>query len=199
MKKIFFTQRVEINESYGERRDAIDQEIPKLLCECGLLPIACPNDEKIVEEMLKELNPDGFFFSGGNSLVKYGGDAPERDAVETLLIERAIEQNLPLLGICRGCQFIADYFGGTLEKAEGHVRTTHKITGEITREVNSFHEYAITRIKKPLAIVSQAEDNTIEAVRHENLKITGIMWHPERGERCEEDLRLIGEVYSSSE
>ena len=81
-----------------------------------------------------------------------------------------------------------------LDKIEGHIRTTHKITGEITREVNSFHEYAIMKIKKPLAIVSQAEDNTIEAVRHENLKITGIVWHPERGIRCEEDLKLIKNV-----
>lgn len=191
MKKIFFTQRVEINENYGEQRDAIDQEIPKLLFECGLLPIACPNNENIVKNMLNELNPEGIFFSGGNSLAKYGGDAPERDKTEKLLLEYAAQNDIPLLGICRGCQFIADYFGAKLEKIEGHIRTHHKVSGEISRKVNSFHEYAITNVKKPLAILAQADDNSIEAVKHETLKITGIMWHPERGERVKEDLELI--------
>lgn len=195
MKNIFFTQRVEINESYGERRDAVDREIPKLLFECGFLPIPLPNNEAIAKSMIKELTLDGFFLSGGNSLAKYKGDAPERDKVETLIMDEAVKKRLPVFGICRGCQFIADYFGGELQKKEGHVRTVHKIAGEFEREVNSFHEYAITKIKKPLKTVAKAEDNTIEAIRHESLPIYGVMWHPERGERIKEDLTLIRRMF----
>ena len=43
MKKIIYTQRVEIVESYNERRDCADVEIAKLIWECGFLPVPVNN------------------------------------------------------------------------------------------------------------------------------------------------------------
>jgi putative glutamine amidotransferase len=43
MKKIIYTQRVEIVESYGGRRDCADVEIAKLIWECGFLPVSVNN------------------------------------------------------------------------------------------------------------------------------------------------------------
>lgn len=82
MKKIIYTQRVELVESYGERRDCADVEIAKLIWECGFLPVPINNIPEKVQIFLEQVNPDGMFLTGGNDLSKYGGNAPERDETE---------------------------------------------------------------------------------------------------------------------
>ena len=84
MKTVLYTQRVEVVKSYGERRDCADQNIARFLDACGFLPLPVPNVKELAEKMILELKPAGIVFTGGNSLTKYGGDAPERD--ETLLL-----------------------------------------------------------------------------------------------------------------
>ena len=79
MKKIIYTQRVELVESYGERRDCADVEIAKLIWECGFLPVPVNNIPEKVQIFLEQVNPDGMILTGGNDLSKYGGNAPERD------------------------------------------------------------------------------------------------------------------------
>ena len=99
MKTIIYTQRVDIITSYNERRDCTDQMIPRFLRYCGYIPIPIPNVPELAKDILTEINPTGVFLSGGNSLVKYGGDAPERDETEKILVEFAIKNNLPVFGI----------------------------------------------------------------------------------------------------
>lgn len=82
MKVVLYTQRVEIVESYNERRDCADQNIPRFIDSCGYLPIPLPNVWDVTRKVIMNVKPAGIILTGGNSLVKYGGDAPERDAVE---------------------------------------------------------------------------------------------------------------------
>ena len=201
MKKlVFFTQRVDMIPAYGERRDAADREIPVFLRECGVLPVPVPNHPDIVEELLARLGPEGIFLSGGNDLAKYGGNAPERDNTESILLNFAIQQRMPVFGICRGFQFIADYFGIPLETIEGHIGKPHSVTGTIERKtVNSFHRFGIRRIEKPLVALGFAPDGTVEALRHEVLPIMAVAWHPERSERFEKDVALVKKIFSENE
>jgi putative glutamine amidotransferase len=122
----------------------------------------------------------------------YGGNAPERDATDEVLIEHAIKNNIPLIGICRGMQSILCHFGGTLKTVENHVAVRHKIRGEISREVNSYHGFCAEEIPDRLEMLAIAPDDTIEAVRHKQYQILGIMWHPERENPFQrEDKELI--------
>mgnify|MGYP006064688457 FL=1 len=86
MKKIAITQRVQILSDINERRDALSQEWASLANTCGFLPILLPNSLQTVQQILQEIQIDGLMFSGGNDLVAYGGDAPERDEVGHFLI-----------------------------------------------------------------------------------------------------------------
>ena len=79
MKVVLYTQRVEVAESYGERRDCADQNIPCFIEACGYLPLPLPNIRNIAERLIEQIRPSGIILTGGNSLVEYGGDAPERD------------------------------------------------------------------------------------------------------------------------
>lgn len=197
MKKILYTQRVEIIPAYGERRDCADQRLPSFLSACGFLPLPVPNLPEMAEEICQRIAPDGIFFTGGNNLKKYGGDAPERDDTERFLLEWAIEKNVPVFGICRGMQIIVDFFGFPIEAMEGHVKTRHAIRGTLFRDsVNSYHNFGIKNIDHPLIIMSESPDGSIEAFRHESLSIAAVGWHPEREEPfCGEDIKLIQEWF----
>lgn len=183
MKIVLYTQRVEIIESYGERRDCADQNIPSFIKACGYLPVPVPNICEIAVQMAEEIKPAGIIFTGGNSLVKYGGNAPERDHMEKKLLEYAIEREIPVYGFCRGMQVILDYFGCMLEEVKGHVAVRHIISGDIGElEVNSFHNQACFHAAAPLKVLARTDDDVVEAVCCPEKHLLGTMWHPEREE-----------------
>lgn len=187
-KIVLYTQRVEIVESYGERRDCADQNIPRFIEACGYLPVPIPNVLSTARGMVEQMRPTGIVLTGGNSLVEYGGEAPERDEVEKELLDLALQYDIPVYGFCRGMQMILDYFGCILEQVQGHVAVRHGIHGKMgTMEVNSFHNQACRRVESPLEILAQTEDNVIESVRHMTKPVLGTMWHPER----EKPFRMI--------
>ncbi|MCH5258152.1 MAG: gamma-glutamyl-gamma-aminobutyrate hydrolase family protein [Lachnospiraceae bacterium] len=185
MKTVIYTQRVEVVEAYQERRDCADQRIADFIYACGFLPIPVPNKSDLAEAIIQELQPAGIILTGGNSLVMYGGNAPERDSMDSALIELAIQNRIPLYGFCRGMQSILSYFGNDLTNVEGHVAVRHTVIAkDDSYEVNSYHNQACVKLKDGCGLLATAwtEDGVIEAIRHENLPIVGTMWHPEREE-----------------
>ncbi|NBH82482.1 hypothetical protein D7X88_05025 [bacterium C-53] len=183
MKTIIYTQRVEIVDSYQERRDCADQRIAEFINACGFLPIPVPNRSELAEEIIMNLKPSGIVLTGGNSLVAYGGNAAERDAMDKKLIELAINNTIPLYGFCRGMQSILDYFGNQLIDVEGHVAVRHLVQERLGGyEVNSYHNQACVCLKSDcgLYVTAQSADGVIEAICHEKLPMIGTMWHPER-------------------
>lgn len=168
-------------ESYNERRDCADQRIAEFIFSCGFLPIPVPNNPQIIEEMVTKISPDGIILTGGNSLVEYGGNAPERDASDKLLIRLAIQKDIPLYGFCRGMQSILSYFESSLEQVTGHVAIKHEVEGDISELVNSYHNQACVKLNEDeLLCLARAKDGVIEAIRHKKYPILGTMWHPER-------------------
>lgn len=181
MRPVGVTQRVSVVPAYGERRDCLDQAWTRFLTACGLLPILLPNITPAAQALCEWAGVGGLVLTGGNDLAEYGGDAPERDAVENALLDWAELNGLPVLGVCRGMQVIQHHFGIPLQRVEGHVAARHmvQVDGE-SREVNSFHCFAAMESRPPLEIWAAAPDGVVEAIRHSSLPIRGIMWHPER-------------------
>lgn len=200
MKKIIYTQRVEIVESYGERRDCADVEIAKLIWECGFLPVPVNNIPDKIQVFLEQIKPDGMILTGGNDLSKYGGNVPERDETEKKMIEYSVKNDVPLYGFCRGMQMIADYFGAKLVKVERHVAVRHQLEGNAPwngRTVNSFHNMAVKAVVDDLIIEARSEDGVIEAIRVRDKRIYGTMWHPERERPYEkDDIQFIKHIFS---
>jgi putative glutamine amidotransferase len=131
----------------------------------------------------------------------------DRDALELELVDRALRDDVPLFGICRGVQVlnvalggslhqhIPDTFGDTVQHAQKEPRhvATHpvKVLTEGTRlgqilgvpelTVNSFHHQALRMLGRGLRDVAWAPDDVIEAVEHEDDRrfVVGVQWHPE--------------------
>ena len=125
---------------------------------------------------------------------EWEGDA-FRDAYEIKLVRESIKRNIPLLGICRGCQLINVALGGTLfqdineqnpdtrvhRDADVYDNLEHEIKikpgsglaniypGHSIVRVNSIHHQAIKDLGENLVVEARSEeDGIIEAVRHVN-------------------------------
>ena len=190
MKNIAVIQKVEYVKGRNETCDALDQKWIDLLLSLDLFPILIPNNINYIKKFVEIEETNGLLISGGGSLVKYNGSNPERDETENFMIDFSIKKNIPILGVCRGMQSIQHYFGINIKKIKNHVKNPHTLNiignskiEEILKQhdkVNSFHEYGSNEANKEIITMAISDDGIIEAVRHINKKIYGIMWHPER-------------------
>jgi gamma-glutamyl-gamma-aminobutyrate hydrolase PuuD len=191
--KIGVSLRVEFIEKHHEKRDVLSQDWTNFLEKNNSLPILIPNTLSNVTEFLTEMQLNCIILSGGDNL----GDFPERDKTENEIINYAIKNNMPILGVCRGMQILNHFFGGSIITTDDkkHVGKPHtidfvnpkflKLTEKTLEEVNSFHNNIIKREclgdnLEPFAL--SKTDNTIEGYFHTTLPIIGIMWHPERSD-----------------
>jgi putative glutamine amidotransferase len=125
--------------------------------------------------------------------------APERDGPELELIDAALRDDVPLLGICRGMQLLNVARGGTLvQDLPGHVtrpghfeaheiRTTRgtraaAILGERVT-VMSGHHQGIDELGGGLVVAARTLDRAIEAIEDPDRRFAvGVLWHPEQGD-----------------
>jgi gamma-glutamyl-gamma-aminobutyrate hydrolase PuuD len=202
IKKVGISLRVENIKTYNEKRDAISQDWIKFCNSAGLIPILIPNNLKNTKEFLKSINIDMLIFSGGGNI----GDNANRDKTEKNMMEFAIENKIPSLGVCRGMQFFNKFFGGKIyhDMDKTHVKTRHKIKitdkkiekifGLKSNTVNSFHENILKSniLSKELQSFGiDSNDDTIEAFYHKKYPIIGVMWHPERESNSKKELKLL--------
>jgi gamma-glutamyl-gamma-aminobutyrate hydrolase PuuD len=190
MKRIAVTQRVVEVEAYDERRDALDQRWIDFLLSINAFPVLVPNNLDFLERLLATEDVEGILLTGGNSLSKYGGDAPERDKVEESLLEWANSRRVPVLGVCRGMQLIQDFFGNQLELVSGHVAERHslvvaqdtKLSESLSKlgTVNAYHEFGSRNSVDKIVVSATSEDGVIMAIEHRELDVFGVMWHSER-------------------
>ena len=132
---------------------------------------------------------------------------PERDGFEFKLLEYALENKLPILGICRGLQVINCKLNGSLIsdietiRNSNHKKITetedrlhgvnvksntllNEIVGESTGTINSSHHQAIDRLGEGLLVSARADDGIIEAIEWDTKEgkpfMLAVQWHPER-------------------
>lgn len=182
------SQRIYYDRARQETWDALDQKLESWLSSMLLLPFPVPNSLSSTElvDWISKLSPNGIVLSGGNDI----GEHKKRDQTERLLINFAEKKSLPLVGICRGMQMVAQYFGSEIVTVDGHVKTQHAIdiiNGKaLPLRVNSFHNLGIPEVYSPLRATAMSEDGFVEAAEHSSLPWELFMWHPEREEIYDE-------------
>lgn len=183
----------------------------------GAVPVILPLQAEKEEYIQLDGLLDGYLMTGGHDVSpELYGEEPkencgavcrERDVMETEIYRRAVEQDKPVLGICRGIQLMNVLEGGTLYQdipteyrasvpVEHHMcapydRTVHRVflekncplcqaLGREELQVNSYHHQAVKEIGKNLVVMARAEDGLVEAVyRPDRRFVWGVQWHPE--------------------
>ena len=197
----------------------LEQDMAHYLYRFGAYPVLIPNLGPMeLAELLASF--DGFVFQGGTDISpltygegllpnsKWPGD-PTRDDYEIKVMDFAIKNDKPVLGICRGMQLLNVYFGGTLYQdiatqysggilhrdALQYDRVRHsvhfprggfmdKLHGELPEYwVNSVHHQGIKKVGEELEIIAYSKDDQLVEAVHwtKDLpgRVMGVQWHPE--------------------
>ncbi|HZR96519.1 MAG TPA: aminodeoxychorismate/anthranilate synthase component II [Gaiellaceae bacterium] len=138
------------------------------------------NDELTVDEA-EELAPSQLVVSPG----------PGRPADAGISIEaiRRLAPRIPTLGVCLGHQAIVEAFGGEVgyakELLHGKASPVHHDGGGLFDglpepfDAGRYHSLAATRLPDELVPTAYADDGEVMAVRHRDLPIVGVQFHPE--------------------
>ena len=136
-------------------------------------------------------------FYGENKTITSDDYDVERDEFELALLEEALRQDKPVMGVCRGMQLINVAFGGSLNQhIDNHWQglpfgTSHSIQAQenstIRRlfggesRINSVHHQSVKRLASGFrATAFDPRDTTIEAIESsDSHRIIGLQWHPE--------------------
>jgi gamma-glutamyl-gamma-aminobutyrate hydrolase PuuD len=209
MKPIAITARLIANTSYPETQEALDIRWGALFQQAGLLPVLLALQFESLDSLFERFQLQGVLFTGGNDLGRVSDSSlsHQRDDFEKKILSIAIELKIPVLGVCRGAQLIADYFGAEFRPVEGHIDTKHRIIpnpksryySQLNKResVNSYHNFAIHSLCSDLVVSAKDQEENIEAFEHSTLPIFGQMWHPEREVPfLVEDIKLINKVFS---
>ena len=112
-------------------------------------------------------------------IVTGGDDHPVRNQVEHKLIDIMLARDIPVIGICHGCQLLTQRLGGSVTPVDDHQDCYHEVLyhGE-PHLVNSYHKLRIEQLPKNATVLAHDPDGYAEAWILD--RIAGIMWHPER-------------------
>jgi putative glutamine amidotransferase len=188
----------------------------------GVVVMLPPDPDVDPDRLLDAI--DGLILAGGRDIdpAAYGADphpetdepAAERDEFEIRLARRALERDIPLLGICRGMQLMNVARGGTLVQDlpehvghedhrrslgtfDGNDHPVHladgslaaRAAGEVRHGTLSHHHQGIDRVGDGFTVTGWAdEDEVPEALEDPSLRFAlGVQWHPE----ADEESRII--------
>ncbi len=122
-------------------------------------------------------------------LVISPGPGRAGDAGATLAVLARLAPRVPTLGVCLGHQAIVAAFGGEIGQAK---RLVHGKASAVTHdgrgifaglpaplEAGRYHSLAATRVPDSLEVSARTSDGEVMAVRHRELPVDGIQFHPE--------------------
>ena len=160
--------------------DSFTFNLVQYLGELGADPLVVRNDA-IKPEEAEDLAPDRLVISPGPG-------RPEDAGFSVEFVQR-LGSTIPTLGVCLGHQAVAVAFGGSVDRAPEprHGKTspiTHDGRGLFKDLPNPFiatryHSLATVDLPDELEVSARSEDGVIQAVRHRELPITGVQFHPE--------------------
>lgn len=181
----------------------------------GAIPILIPTNVTETELAFYAENLDGIIFTGGADIHPQNYNEPQmagigeidikRDTNDLRLMQWAFEHKLAIFGICRGCQLLNVYLGGTLFQDVRYMKTdlahqqqsrgtvSHIVTAEKDSKlyhlfgkqdsfwINSHHHQAANKLGNKLKATLTGPDGVIEGIEllDDNHLVVGVQFHPE--------------------
>jgi anthranilate synthase component 2 len=162
--------------------DSFVYNLVQYLGELGATPLVHRHDEVSIERIAEEV-PDAI-------LISPGPGRPEDAGVSNEVI-RTLAGRVPILGVCLGHQCIGQVFGGEIVRAPTvmHGKTSlirHEGRGVLAGlpqpfEATRYHSLVVDPASVPdiLEVTATTDDGTVMALRHRELAVEGVQFHPE--------------------
>ena len=165
----------------------------------GVEPVVVRNDASLEE--LKRVDPARVVVSPGP-----GDPASAGVSVEAIA---SFGERVPVLGVCLGHQCVGEAFGASIARAG--VGPRHGKLSDITHDdkgvmnglpspfaATRYHSLAVVdeTVPESLVVSAHSEDGTIMGLRHRQLPIEGVQFHPE-SVLCEEGPKLLANFVKS--
>jgi anthranilate synthase/aminodeoxychorismate synthase-like glutamine amidotransferase len=162
--------------------DSFVFNLVQYLGELGAEPVVHRHDALSVDQIV-DLDPDAI-------LISPGPGRPDDAGVSNAVIERLAGVK-PILGVCLGHQCIGQVFGGTIVRAPAvmHGKTSlvhHEGKGVLAGlpqpfEATRYHSLVVDPATVPpaLEVTARTDDGVIMALRHRDVAVEGVQFHPE--------------------
>jgi anthranilate synthase/aminodeoxychorismate synthase-like glutamine amidotransferase len=162
--------------------DSFVYNLVQYLGELGADPLVHRSDELTIEQ-IEALDPDAV-------LISPGPGRPEDAGLSNAVIER-FAGHRPVLGVCLGHQCIGQVYGGDVVRAPAimHGKTSlirHDDSGVFAGlpnpfEATRYHSLIVDRASVPdvLEVTAWTDDGTVMGLRHRQLAVEGVQFHPE--------------------
>ena len=163
--------------------DSFSYNLVHFLGELGVTVEVRRNDALSVGDALA-MAPNGIVISPGPGL-------PEQSGICLELVKSAAEARMPLLGVCLGHQAIGKAFGAQIARASqpmhGKISAINHQEEGVFKDLAAplqatrYHSLIVTRDSVPgcLGITAETDDGLIMGLRHRDLPIHGVQFHPE--------------------
>ena len=163
--------------------DSFTYNLAHFLGELGAEVIVRRNDALDVRQAMA-MRPDGIVLSPGPC-------DPDKAGICLAMVEAAADDRVPLLGVCLGHQTVGQAFGGEVTLADevvhGKTGRVHHSGTELFTDLPSpflatrYHSLTVRRKSVPdcLEIIAWLEDGTVMGLRHQELPVLGVQFHPE--------------------
>ncbi|MBI94131.1 MAG: anthranilate/aminodeoxychorismate synthase component II [Gemmatimonadaceae bacterium] len=163
--------------------DSFTYNLVQYLGEIGATDLQVFRNDKIELDQIAELAPERLIISPGPC-------TPDVAGISLDLVHRFSGQ-IPILGVCLGHQTIGQAFGGIVERAP---YIMHGKTSEIRHDgqgiysglpnpftATRYHSLIVRRDSVPecLEVVAETEDGLVMGLRHKELSVEGVQFHPE--------------------
>lgn len=204
------------------------------IIQAGGVPVMLPltADSSLLEQLVHTL--DGFLFTGGQDVSPsiYGEQpspacgecCPARDEMEQILFQLVCRYDKPMLGICRGIQFLNAALGGTLYQDlpsehpssvihcqkppydipshEVELVSNSPLSDLLKTDrlmVNSYHHQAVKQLSAALRPMAYSPDGLVEACQAPDRRFMwAVQWHPEFSFESDASSRLIFRALTES-
>jgi putative glutamine amidotransferase len=197
--KIGITCRILIED--GTRKEFVNEAYMELINKYNFIPIVLSSTTNNIEKLLDMC--DCFLLPGGDDMdSRYFNEEndphnilvdPKIDVLDYRVIDYALKNNKPILGICRGLQVLNVYFGGNLIQ---HIEdNSHKKNYDDLLElvensslkgilkdsftINSFHHQKIGKLGDGI-VVEGLSKGVVELITHKKFKIIATQYHIEQ-------------------
>jgi anthranilate synthase/aminodeoxychorismate synthase-like glutamine amidotransferase len=160
--------------------DSFTYNLAHLFGELGAEVVVRRNDE-ITPEEAEALAPSHLVVSPGPGRPEDAGVTPE--------ILRRLAGRIPTLGVCLGHQAIVQVYGGEVGQAQQLVHGKATLVGHDGRGIfaglpsdflaGRYHSLAATSVPDVFEVSATAADGEVMAVRHRELPVDGVQFHPE--------------------